>query len=109
MRDIISATLEAFSGIAGNVVTALFDLFLPRQPQTLEEQIVSKIQGQKSLLNSQEDQMVYQAGLIQNQGYELRDRENLLAQRDKEIRYLNDTIRSLEFQLRESSRQERRR
>lgn len=109
MWDIISATLEFFSGIAVNVVTAIIGLFFPRQSQSLEEQIVSKIQGQASLLNNQENQLVYQADVIRDQGYELHDRENLLAQKDKEIRYLQDTIRSLEFRLQESSRQERRR
>lgn len=110
MRDLVSAILESFYGIASNIITALKqNLFFPRQPQTLEEKLSSQVKKQLALLNSQQNRLVYQAGVIRRQSLELQEREKLLTQKDKELQTLRANNRSLEFQLRESSRQERRR
>lgn len=110
MRDLVSAILEAFSGIAVSIMAALkHDLFLPQQPQKPEEKLSSQVKKQLALLNSQQNRLVYQAGVIRRQSLELQEREKLLIQKDKELQTLRANNRSLEFQLRESSRQERRR
>jgi hypothetical protein len=110
MRETYSAILEAFSGIVISIITALkHDLFYPRQPQTIEEKLSSQVKRRDALLASQQNRMVYQAGVIREQGLKLQEWEKLLTQKDKELQTMRANHQALELQLQESSRQERRR
>lgn len=110
MRETYSAILEAFYGIAASIIDTLsHDLFYHRQPKTLEEKLTSQVKRRDALLASQQNRMVYQAGVIREQGLKLQEREKLLTQKDKELQTLRANHQALELQLRESSRQERRR
>lgn len=104
MRDIIPSVLDNLSGIGISVIKSIKeDLLSPPQTHSLEEQLYFKNRRQNSLIQSQQDRINYQAGVVEDQSRGIRDRDDLLVQKDKEIRNLKETIRSLEFQLQEAT------
>ena len=79
----VMAILGTLSGIVINILTAIKnDLLFPLQPRSLEEQLFSKVRGQSSLIHSQQDRLSYQAGVIQDQSRGIRERDDLLIQKD---------------------------
>ena len=108
MSNILSSVLENLFGIVVSILTSIEkDLLFPLQPRSLEEQFFSKMRGQSSLISGQQNRLIYQTGVIADQNRGIRDRDDLLTQKDKEIRNLVETNRSLEFQLQEASRYKR--
>lgn len=101
MVEFISSIWDSFALILADIPAAIKnDLFFPQQPRTPEEQFISKMRGQRSTIISQQDKLIYQTGMINEQCRRIRDLEDLNIQKDKEIKDLNRTIQSLEFQLR---------
>ena len=109
MVEFISSIWDSFVLILADIPAAIKnDLFFPQQPRTPEEQFISKMRGQRSMIISQQDRLSYQTGVIQEQSRGIRGLENLVIQKENEIKDLNDTIQSLEFQLQvETSRSKR--
>ena len=98
MDQIISITLSELSSIIGLTFKSIFnDLIFPTGPQTVEELVSSKIRGQNSMIRSQQDQMVYQTGVVQDLNRQIRDLKDLVDQKDKENERLNKLVKSLEF------------
>jgi hypothetical protein len=100
MVEFISTIWDSFAMILIAIPTAIKnDLFFPNKPRTREEQFISKMKGQRTMIISLQDRLSYQNGVIQVQSRRIRDLEDLNIQKDKEIKDLNVTIQSLEFQL----------
>ena len=99
MGEIVTATIGEISGIVGSVFRCIMDdLFIPTGPKTIEEQLSMMIKGKDSKIISQSDQIVFQIGVIREQAWEITELKNLLTQRDKEIRILQEQVKSLEFE-----------
>ena len=99
MEKIVSSTVGELSGIVGSIFRSIMDdLLIPTGPRTIEEQLSAMINGKDSRIISQSDQIVFQIGVIREQAWEITELKNLLTQKDKEIRLLQDRIRSLELQ-----------
>ncbi len=109
MREIHTEVLGYLSRIIIGIPEAIKkDLLFPRKLQSLEEQLFSRIRKLNFLIQSQQDRLSSQAGVIQGQSREIRDRDLLLIEKDKEIKKLTETNRSLEFQLQEASSRHKR-
>jgi len=109
MREVVTSIWDSLSWIIHDIPAAINNyLLFPQSPLTPEEQIITKVRGQRSMIASQQDKLIYQTGVISEQSRGIRDLENLLIQKDKEIKNLKGTIWSLEFQLQtEASRSKR--
>jgi hypothetical protein len=104
MEEIPGMVLNSLFGIITNIMASFKnDLFFLSQPRSLEEQIFSKVRGQGAMIQSQQEKLSYQAGVIQDHNRALRDRDDLLIQKDHENQHLVEIIRSLEFQLQEQT------
>ncbi|HEY9078072.1 MAG TPA: hypothetical protein VIO61_16165 [Anaerolineaceae bacterium] len=103
MNTIVGDVLGNLSGIGHCVYNELINDFLLHHPPPSPEQGCSLVRADKALIRSQQNDLIYQAGEIKEQNRTIRELEDLLTQKDKEIRYLTDTIRSLEFQLQEAN------
>ena len=109
MWEFVSSIWDSFSWIVTDIPAAIKnDLLFPHQPRSPEELIISKVRGQNSLIQNQQDRLTYQTGVIQEQSRGIRNLETLLIRKDMEIKNLKGTIQSLEFQLQaEASRSKR--
>jgi predicted RNase H-like nuclease (RuvC/YqgF family) len=109
MVEFISSIWDSFALILADIPAAIKnDLIFPQQPRSPEEQFISKMIGQRSMITSQQDRLTHQTGVIQEQSLGIRNLENLNIQKDNEIKDLKCTIQSLEFQLQvETSRSKR--
>jgi len=100
MWELCSTIWDSLSGILIAVPAALKnDLLFPHQPHSPEELIISKVRGQRSMIENQQDRLVYQTGVIREQSRGIRDLEDLLTQREKEIKSLKSSLQALEFEL----------
>ena len=109
MRENTPSILGELSGIGIAIISSLKnDLIFPVNPPPLEEQLFSRVRGQSSLIRSQQDKLSYQAGVIEEQNRRIRDRDHIIFQRDKDVKQLAETNRSLEFQLREAASRNKR-
>lgn len=98
MGEIISVAIGELSGIVESVFRSLVDdLLFPTGPKTIEEQLSVLIKGKNSKIIDQSGQIVYQTGVIRNQAWQNSELQNLLTLKDKEIRFLQDEVKSLEF------------
>ena len=111
MREIIAGTLRELGGIPVHFFHALLDEFLfPSGPETYEDYLRSKLKDQYGLIRLKEDNISYLQGQMLGYDHTLRDKEQLLTQKDKELMDLRLKIRSLEWKLREEwDRNKRRR
>ena len=108
----VGQTLKGlFSQVGNDVFTTLTrDILFPPRPDTYIEHLRSKLKGQFAITRSQQSTTIFQAGKIQMMNHEIRNKTNLLTDKDKEIQRLKKYIRSLELQLyNERSRHQRRR
>jgi hypothetical protein len=102
MRKVIKGTLKDLSGIPVHFFQTIRDqLLFPSGPETYEDYLRSKIKDQYGLIRLKEDSISYLQGQMLGCDHTLRDREQLLTQKDKELQDLRQKIRSLEWQLRE--------
>ena len=98
MGEVIALTIEELSALIIKIFKAIKDdLIFPVESRSMEEQVVSKVRGQRSMIISQEDQICSQTRIIQAQGREIVTLNDLLAQKDKEIDRLNQRVKSLEL------------
>ena len=98
MGEVIALTIEELSALIIGIFQSIRDdLLFPVESRSMEEQVVSKVRGQRSMIISQEDQIGSQTRIIQAQGREIATLNDLLAQKDKEIERLNQRIKSLEL------------
>ena len=98
MSEVIALTIEELSALIVKIFKSIRDdLIFPIETRSTEEQIVSKVRGQRSMIISQEDQICSQTRIIQAQGREIATQSDLLAQKDKEIERLNQRLKSLEL------------
>ncbi len=111
MRDIIAGTLRELGGIPIHFFQTIKDEFLfPSGPETYEDYLRSKVKDQYGLIRLKEENISYLQGQMLGYDHTLRDKEQLLTQKDKELMDLRLKIRSLEWQLREEwDRNKRRR
>jgi len=104
MEEIPGMILNSLFGIITNIVASFKnDLLFPPYPRSLEEQIFSKVRRQGGMIRSQQDALLYQAGVIQDHNRALRNQDDLLNQKDREIQHLVKTIQSLDIQLQEQA------
>lgn len=100
MSEVIAITIEELSALIIRIFKSIKDdLIFPTESRSMEEQVVSKVRGQRSMLIRQEDEICSQTRVIQAQGREIATLNDLLAQKDKEIERLNQRIKSLELSL----------
>ena len=98
MGEVIALTIEELSALIIKIFQSIKDdLIFPRESRSMEEQVVSKVRGQRSMIISQEDQICSQTRIIQAQAREIAILNDLLAQKDKEIERLSQRIKSLEL------------
>jgi hypothetical protein len=75
------------------------DLLFPPKPRSIEEQLVDKSRRQGSMIRSQQDSLSYHARKNQELSRELREKDALLEQKDKENKALKDRVYLLELLL----------
>jgi len=111
MREIIAGTLKELGGIPVHFFQSIKDEFLfPSGLETYEDYLRSKVKDQYGLIRLKEESISYLQGQLQGYDHTLRENDQLLTQKDKELKDLRQKIRSLEWQLREEwDRNKRRR
>jgi len=111
MREIIAGTLRELGGIPVHFFQSIKDEFLfPSGLETYEDYLRSKVKDQYGLIRLKEESISYLQGQMQGYDHTLRENDQLLTQKDKELKDLRQKIRSLEWQLREEwDRNKRRR
>ena len=99
MQDIITSIWDTLFWIITGVPVAIKnELLSSSKPRTIEEQIVDKSHRQSSMIQSQQDSLVYHVRVnrdLRSENYELKA---LLEQRDKTIKALEAKVRSLEIE-----------
>ena len=99
-REILVYLSRIIVGVPQAIIT---DLFFPRKPLSIEERLNSRIRKQQFLILSQNGRVSSQAGVVQEQGRKIRDLENLLEDKESEIKRQVEFNKSLEFQLQEAT------
>jgi predicted RNase H-like nuclease (RuvC/YqgF family) len=98
MSEVIALTIEELSALIVKIFKSIKDdLIFPIETRSMEEQVVSKVRNQRSMIINQEDQICSQTRVIQAQAREIAGLNDLLARKDKEIERLNQRIKSLEL------------
>jgi hypothetical protein len=109
MREIVSTVGDALSLILTSIPSAIKNnLLFPPKHQSFQERIISKVKRQSSMIISQQDRLIYQVGRIQEQNRRIRELEDLVSQKDNEIKNLKRDKQSLEFPLKERASRKKR-
>lgn len=100
MATILAMTLKELGGIVVSVPKAFkYDFFFPRKPIPIEEQLRSQIKRLHLHSYRQLEKLIFLYGIIRAKNRMIRDLEDLLKDKDDEIKGLKKRIKSLELQL----------
>ena len=109
MEDIPTQVLNNLSRLVWAILKSFKnDLLFPSKPPTLEEKLLSRINRQGAMIQSQQDRMIYQAGVLQDHDRILAERNDRIATQNRKIQNLAATIQSLEIELQVQASRNRR-
>jgi len=110
MQKVILGTLRELGGIPVHFFHSIRDeLLFPSGPETYEDYLRTKVKDQYGLIRLKEENISFLQGQMRGYDHTLRDQDQLLTQKDKELQDLRQKIRSLEWQLREERDRNKRR
>ena len=104
MPNIAIDVFGELAGIGRNVFRSFReDLFFPIHPLSDSDKFRKKIMGQHKIIRSMQDDLSHKTSVIVHMERKIAQLDQLLADKDKELKRLKALLKSMEFRLHEET------